>query len=117
MHTESADEFEQFRHAYNDEIKPRGIIAHQVVDELIGLGWEIRPNIYKLQKCSNSSVLTPIGPDAELFPCGDSCGGRRRSKLREISSTHLRNRIAVSDFLNFPKASAVARPTARLRRR
>jgi hypothetical protein len=42
LHTESAEEFARFRDAYNEEIKPRGIIERQVVDELIELGWDIR---------------------------------------------------------------------------
>jgi hypothetical protein len=42
LQTESADEFERFRAAYDKEIEPCGIIERQVVDELIELGWEIR---------------------------------------------------------------------------
>jgi hypothetical protein len=42
LHTESGEEFERFRQGYDEEIKPRGIIERQSVNEIIVLGWEIQ---------------------------------------------------------------------------
>ena len=45
--TESADEFSQLRGAFNDEMKPRGIIEHMFVADITHLTWEIM----RLRRC------------------------------------------------------------------
>src|SRR5262245_16308796 len=39
--TESADEFDALRDAFEQEIKPRGIIEHMYVDDFCSIIWEI----------------------------------------------------------------------------
>src|SRR5262249_19317311 len=45
--TESADEFDALRDAFDQEIKPRGIIEQMYVDDICAIVWEIR----RLRRC------------------------------------------------------------------
>jgi hypothetical protein len=45
--TESADEFDALRDAFEREIKPRGIIEHMYVHDISSIGWEI----LRLRRC------------------------------------------------------------------
>ena len=45
--TESADEFDALRDAFEQEIKPRGIIEHMYVDDISSIVWEI----LRLRRC------------------------------------------------------------------
>jgi hypothetical protein len=45
--TESADEFDALRDAFEREIKPRGIIEHMYVDDISSIVWEI----LRLRRC------------------------------------------------------------------
>jgi hypothetical protein len=84
LHTESADEFERFRDAYNEEIKPRGIIEQQVVDELIALGWEIRR--YSRAKTDLINSEFPRTLSKLLRQC--DCSLRRRSRQPRSPMVH-----------------------------
>src|SRR5262245_46013962 len=44
---ESADEFDALRDAFEQEIKPRGIIEHMYVDDISSIVWEI----LRLRRC------------------------------------------------------------------
>src|SRR5262249_37233300 len=45
--TESAEEFDALRDAFEREIKPRGIIEHMYVDDISSIVWEI----LRLRQC------------------------------------------------------------------
>jgi hypothetical protein len=45
--TESADEFDALRDAFEQEIKPRGIIEHMYVHDISSIVWEI----LRLRRC------------------------------------------------------------------
>jgi hypothetical protein len=55
--TESKEEFEQLRDAFNQEIKPRGIVEQMYVADIIILTWEI----VRLRRCKAGNVNLTFG--------------------------------------------------------
>jgi hypothetical protein len=74
--TESKDDFDRIRDAFNDEIKPRGIVEQMYIADIIYLTWEI----LRLRRCKDVVISSRIraalekllpeilrGPDEEAY--------------------------------------------------
>jgi hypothetical protein len=80
--TESADEFDALRNAFDQEIKPRGIIEQMYVHDISSLVWEI----LRLRRCKvviiNSAFRTQTRAQSrQPWPLGESGCRRREVKM------------------------------------
>ena len=63
--TETADEFEALRDAFEREIKPRGIIEQMYVHDICSIVWEI----LRLRRCKGSSSIRVSAAHWRIFSC------------------------------------------------
>ena len=63
--TESAEEFDALREAFEREIKPRGIIEQMYVHDICSIVWEI----LRLRRCKGSSSIRVSAAHWRIFSC------------------------------------------------
>ena len=63
--TESADEFDALCDAFEQEIKPRGIIEQMYVHDICSIVWEI----LRLRRCKGSSSIRVSAAHWRIFSC------------------------------------------------
>ena len=63
--TETADEFDALRDAFEGEIKPQGIIEQMYVHDICSIVWEI----LRLRRCKGSSSIRVSAAHWRIFSC------------------------------------------------
>ena len=99
--TESADEFDALRDAFEREIKPRGIIEQMYVHDICSIVWEI----LRLRRCKVVILRLPgvdrSFPDPSTFPNPSTPQRRCRHKSltdrRKPSDGCCQNRVSWTD--------------------
>ena len=64
--TEAADEFDALRDAFEQEIKPRGIIEQMYVHDISAIVWEI----LRLRRCKVVIIIRPSVAHWKIFSSG-----------------------------------------------